>query len=383
MDQQNDLTLGQYLKEAREKANFTIEKFSLKTRINANILRNLENEDFKSLPNLAYLKGFVLNYVKMFSLDEAEAIKKLQDSYVKKTGESLPSHGNKQQVKVSSKKMEEPDEVINNSENIIDTTKSFVPYLLGLILIAVCVGGYQVVSKMINKEARKHKDEVAQLPIESSQENNSTEEPVIEEAPQEIDEVKVETPPTPEPPVEVKKEVIPATKIEKKAEVKAKKDGKRNFPTVEFKSIPTELYTIKKDAPENKDDSLMPRSYKAKMNPELQNLYVHALDGETWLSYKVDDENIQNEFVRQGKALFLQGKVIRMFFGNINVTKIFLNNNFIDAYSTSGVKTVVFPEEQASNFKRPLFLRSSQGELYTSEEYMEKMKEEESSVGNP
>src|SRR5690606_21541346 len=189
--------------------------------------------------------------------------------------------------------------------------------------------------------------------------------------PEKVEEAPVVTPPKPKP------------EPEKKVETKTSKGNKRNFPTIEFKSIPTKLYTLKPEAPENKDDSLMPRSYKAKLDPEQQNLYIHALTGETWVSYKVDDEPIQNEFIREGKALFLQGKVVRMFFGNINVTKIFLNNTLIDAPSNSGVKTIVFPQSAASNFQRPLFPRSANGVLYTSEEYKEKMKNEEQKIGNP
>lgn len=382
MDQQNELTFGQYLKNAREKSNFTIEKFALKTRINANILKSLENEDYKSLPSPAYLKGFILNYVKMFALDESEVFQKLQESYLAKTGTPFPSlyQATKHQVKTPHRIQEEPSEVINNSENIIDATKSFVPYVIGVLLIVAAIVGYQVVSKMINKEARGY-SESEMVQTEASESSEDSPEAVVDdsldspavavEEKKEVKEVK-----------EVKTETAVIPPVEKKTEAKTNK-SKRNFPSIEFKALPTNLYTIKKNAPENQDNSLMPESYKAKLNPELQNLYIHALGGETWLSYKVDDEEIQNEFIREGKALFLQGKIVRMFFGNVNVTKIFLNNELVDAPSKSGVKTVVFPKEKAPQFFRPLFPHSTQGEVFTSEEYMKRMQEEEGRISNP
>jgi len=385
MDQENELSLGEYLKRSREQANFSIEKLSLKTRINGNILKSLEADDFKNLPNPAYLKGFVLSYVKMFSLDEATAIKKLESSYQEKTGIPYPSLSSTKTATPALKKTnKDTDELLNKSESIIDTTKSFMPFIIGAIIIAASFGGYKVVSNMINQEAKSHKEsdivegeDTVDIQEDVEQITDSPDEASIQPEsepgpePEKVEEAPVVTPPKPKP------------EPEKKVETKTSKGNKRNFPTVEFKSIPTKLYTLKPDAPENKDDSLMPRSYKAKLDPEQQNIYIHALNGETWVSYKVDDEPIQNEFIREGKALFLQGKVIRMFFGNINVTKIFLNNTFIDAPSSSGVKTIVFPQSAASNFQRPLFPRSANGVLYTSEEYMEKMKNEEQKIGNP
>src|SRR5690606_22167420 len=157
MDQENELSLGEYLKRSIEQANFSIEKLSLKTRINGNILKSLEADDFKNLPNPAYLKGFVLSYVKMFSLDEASAIKKLESSYQEKTGIPYPSLSSTKTATPALKKTnKDTDELLNKSESIIDTTKSFMPFIIGAIIIAASFGGYKVVSNMINQEAKSH-----------------------------------------------------------------------------------------------------------------------------------------------------------------------------------------------------------------------------------
>ena len=396
MDQENESTLGEYLKKSREEANFSIEKLSLKTRINANILKSLEAEDFKNLPSPAYLKGFVLSYVKMFSLNDTEAIKKLEQSYLARTNQKFPSlnHAPTASKKSSQKtKNTDTDELFNKSETILDTTKQFMPFIIGIIVIVASFAGYKIVSTMINQEAQTRKSiEATQDHYDGPEDDQAV---VMEgpEAPQQnveedsptIDEKIIETPPPTVPSV-VKEASQPTPKkdeVVKKKTSKSEQGKKRDFPSIDFKPLSKNLYSLMPNAPENKDDSLMPRSYKAKLNPELQNVYINALGGETWVSYKVDEEPIQNEFIREGKALFLQGKEIRMFFGNVNVTKFFLNNTFIDAPSKTGVKSIVFPESLAPKFQRPLFPRSASGELFTAEEYIQKMNEEEQKIGSP
>lgn len=394
MDQENEVSLGEYLRESREKNNYSVEKLSLKTRISPSVIKSLESEEFNSLPSPAYLKGFITTYVKVFSLDESTALKKLADTYEKKTGNTFPALNHARKYEATKRdRLEEPSEVINNSENIFDTIKPMIPYVIGVFVIASGFGIYKLASNQINNEAKSYKENNHIDDTSSDGPHN------IESSADELVSTPVsssETPVTAPPATSVTpmtSEIKPETKsiakteetkpTEKKEERSSLKNEKRLFPHIDFKPIIGPLYTPKPDATENKDESLMPNSYKAKMDSARQNLYVNAASGETWVSYKVDGEPIQNEFIREGKALFLQGEEIRMFFGNINVTKIFLNNTYIDGYTKTGVKTLIFPQENAPKYLRPLFPKSANGEYFTAEEYREKMKEEESKTGNP
>lgn len=395
MDQENEVSLGEYLRESREKNNYSIEKLSLKTRISPSVIKSLESEEFESLPSPAYLKGFVTTYVKVFSLDESTAFKKLMDTYEKKTGNSFPSLNHARKYEATKRdRLEEPNEVINNSTNIFDTIKPMIPYIIGVFVVASGFGIYKLASHQINNEAKSYKEN-NNIDDETSHESTETSSPATDltsQNPSPSSSSAPETPATSEVLMtpEVKPEAKPVVKTEeakpkeKKEENSSVKTEKRLFPHIDFKPIIGPLYTPKPDAAENKDESLMPGSYKAKMDSTRQNLYVNAASGETWVSYKVDEEPIQNEFIREGKALFLQGDEIRMFFGNINVTKIFLNNTYIDGYTKTGVKTLIFPQENAPKYLRPLFPKSANGEYFTAEEYREKMKEEEKNkAGNP
>ncbi|WP_295157319.1 helix-turn-helix domain-containing protein [uncultured Brachyspira sp.] len=62
-------TIGQILKNAREKKGLTIEELEAATRIVAKFIKALENEEFDVLPGEIYVKGFIKNLSDKLSLD--------------------------------------------------------------------------------------------------------------------------------------------------------------------------------------------------------------------------------------------------------------------------------------------------------------------------
>jgi hypothetical protein len=131
------------------------------------------------------------------------------------------------------------------------------------------------------------------------------------------------------------------------------------------------------DAPENSDETLLPKQIKDSMNSDLQNLYIRAVEGNTWLSYKIDNNPIESVIINKGNDLLLQGTEIRIFLGNVNVTRIFYNNYLIETPTKSGVKSLVFPEESNPKYQLPLFPKAKDDILYTAEEYIKRMQMEE------
>ena len=134
---------------------------------------------------------------------------------------------------------------------------------------------------------------------------------------------------------------------------------------------------MKTDAPENENPEILPEKIKASVNPSLQNVYIRAVDGNTWISYKIDNNPISSVIINKDNDLFLQGGEIRLFLGNVNVTRIFYNNYLIETPTKSGVKSLVFPEENNEKYFMPLFPKAKDDILYTAEEYMKRMKMEE------
>lgn len=364
--------LGEYLKQKRTDKNYSLEKLSQKTKISINILKSLEANDFDHLPSAAYIKGFVTNYVKVLGLPMDEAINKMEYTYLNVLGKPFPAlNHTKTMSSRSSQKTPmadgpSPHEVIESSDSIITNTKSVIPVAILAVVILVFIGGYKLISSVVENEVHGRKTTDLGPKIESSSAlvNEPKEEPVVQ-TPTETAEAKVSE--SEASPVEEKKdepkEIAPAFE--------------RNFPVVDFKKIRGKLFTVKTDAPENDDTSLLPETFKEAMNPNLQNVYIRALDGNTWLSYKIDAQPIESVIINKGSDLFLQGNEIRVFLGNVNVTRIFYNNYLIDTPTRSGVKSLVFPEESNTKFMLPLFPKANDDILYTSEEYMKRMKLEE------
>ena len=367
--------LGDYLKQKRIDKNYSLEKLSQKTKISVNILKGLEANDFEHLPSAAYIKGFVVNYVKILGIPQDEAITKMEYTYLNVLGKPFPAlnHTKSMSLDTQAKKDEietpSPHEIITNSDSIIKNTKSMLPLVIFGVVILIFVGGYKIISTVVENETNGQKEKDLGPKIESS--SSLINEPVVAK-PVVVEEKTTQT----EPEKSVKEEPKEVVKVETKPEP----SFERNFPPVDFRKVGGRLFTVKTDAAENDDRNLLPQPIKDSMNAELQNVYVRAVDGNTWLSYKIDNNPIESVIITQDKDLFLQGNEIRMFLGNVNVTKIFYNNYLIDAPTKTGVKSLIFPEESNSKFQLPLFPKAKDDIFYTSEEYTKRMNLEEEEI---
>lgn len=368
--------LGEYLKQKRLDKNYTLEKLSQKTKISVNILKSLEANDYDHLPSAAYIKGFVQSYVKVLGIPQDEAINKMEYTYLNVLGKPFPALNHTKlmatptsaQPAVGKSPNEEtptPHEVIESGDSIIDNTKSILPIIIFGVVILVFVGGYKLISSVVESEVSDHQEKDLGPKIESS--SALVKQP--EKAP--------EQPKAEQPAATATTEATAAATEEKKEEVKPVQDFPRNFPTMEFKKVRGKLFSVKTDAPENEDTAILPQQIKDSMNSDMQNIYIRAVAGNTWLSYKIDNNPIESVIINQGSDLFLQGAEIRIFLGNVNVTKIFYNNYLVEAPTKTGVKSLIFPEESNAKFQLPLFPKAKDDILYTAEDYIKRMKLEE------
>jgi cytoskeleton protein RodZ len=366
--------LGDYLKQKRLDKNFSLEKLSQKTKISVNILKALEANDYDHLPSAAYIKGFVTSYVKVLGSPLDEAISKMEYTYLNILGKSFP-HLNHTKGMVSKSVMpgreaaaapeeQSPHELIESSDSIMENTKSALPVVILVCVILVFIGGYKLISSVVENEVNGSKTTDLGPKIESSS-------ALVKQPEKPVEAPKVEAATDAAKPAE-------ATAVEApKEEVKPVVELERNFPTVDFKKVKGKLFQVKSDAPENNDQTILPQTIKDATNSNLQNLYIRATDGNTWVSYKIDNSPIESVIISKGSDLFLQGSEIRLFLGNVNVTKIFYNNYLIETPTKSGVKSLVFPEEHNSKFMLPLFPKAKDDILYTAEDYIKRMNLEE------
>lgn len=395
MEQENGTTgsegkefglLGEYLKEKRTEKNYSLEKLSQKTKISINILKSLEANDYDHLPSAAYIKGFVTSYVKVLGIPMDEAINKMEYTYLNVLGKPFPALNHTKSMPTSvastqaplrdfSAKGREsevssqptPHEVIENSDSLIENTKSVLPIAIFAVIILAFVGGYKMISSVVESEVSDQKTKDLGPKIESSSAlvNN----PVKKAEPPKVEAAAPAT-------TEAATAATPVEEV-KPEEEKPLPDFPRNFPPVDFKKVKGKLFTVKTDAPENSNPEILPEKIRASVNPALQNVYVRAVDGNTWISYKIDANPIASVIISKGNDLFLQGEEIRLFLGNVNVTNIFYNNYLIETPNKAGVKSLIFPEESNEKYLMPLFPKAKDDILYTAEDYMKRMKLEE------
>src|SRR5690606_3031560 len=206
-----------------------------------------------------------------------------------------------------------PHEVIENGGNLIESTKSIFPVLILGVILLVCFGAYKIISTVVSDEVGKNKTKIHGPRIETSAALVKTEPqgPVPVSSPAETSESP-----------EASSEKEPVEEVKETPVEKPKPEIVRNFPTIKFYKVRSELFKENEEKTEELA-SLLPKEIREAASSSPQNVYIKAMDGNTWLSYKIDTNPIMSVIINQGKDLFLQGNEIRVFLGNVNVTRIF------------------------------------------------------------
>lgn len=386
--------IGDYLKARREESKLSIEKVSQKTKINLNILRALEANNFQALPSPAYIKGFVMSYARVVGLTPDDVIHKLEYSYLTIMGKPFPAlnhtryfaqaepepeaSANNQETPVKKKVSDDPAKVLEQEKRSQERQKVVVPTVVFVGVCIVFIGLYQLVTKTIDSETNDQSTKPYGPTFVPSSELLDINKPVAEKK----EETQVKSEETPPPATSVSSPENKTPETPAAAPAQTTQPVRRNFPHKDFRKITVRLFAVIPDAPENQDEDVLPDRIKDAYNKEMENIFVTATDGNTWLSYKIDQSPIESVILEKGKNLFLQGKEVLMFLGNSKVTKIFYQNRLIDAPTKTGFKSLIFPESQASKHMLPLFPKAADDILYTAEEYQRRMKIEEEELGS-
>ncbi len=67
-------TVGTILRGWRQQRDLSVEEISDRTRIRSDLLRQLENDDFESLPAAVYVTGYIRGYARALNFDPAPAL---------------------------------------------------------------------------------------------------------------------------------------------------------------------------------------------------------------------------------------------------------------------------------------------------------------------
>lgn len=84
MTTQGNMTLGEYLRQEREKRGLTIEQVASATKINIRLLHSLEADQYSELPAKPFIRGFVTSYARFIGLDPKEILISFDDFIDKK-----------------------------------------------------------------------------------------------------------------------------------------------------------------------------------------------------------------------------------------------------------------------------------------------------------
>jgi len=65
------MSVGRTLREARERLGLSLDEVSNRIKFSQKQIEALESDDFKSLPESAFLRGFIRSYARLLELDAA------------------------------------------------------------------------------------------------------------------------------------------------------------------------------------------------------------------------------------------------------------------------------------------------------------------------
>jgi cytoskeletal protein RodZ len=377
--------VGQLLKEARESKKLSIEDVAKKTKINLNLLKHLEANRLDKLPNITYVRGFVKNYSKLVGVNQQVALESLKFTYGE-SAEEQPVPTTEETNNIEEKQRR--DENTELQDNIKSIVSSFInkKALYGIAALVVLI----IVGKSIGAFFTQLSDEQVKI-VKEEQPINTESDSVDNEATDQDSQLGDEDIAR----IEVEKELLIDEKVNKEAQAKAraeqekqrlldeeekklneleeqriaqveaakkkakeelktqKLDGK--YPKVNFYPAPKDMYTIVADSDEAKDEEIFPTRFKKAMEDGTENVYIKAQDGDSWVSYQSDEDDIKRFVLKQGRSVIIKGQKILLFMGNVTASKIFYNGKLLEVKTTSGVKSMIFPERLAADYQLPLF----------------------------
>ena len=77
-EKNDNASIGSQLSVARLRHGWTVEEAAARTRLHANVIRNLEADRFDKLPSLAYIRGFLRIYSRELGLDPKAILREFQ-----------------------------------------------------------------------------------------------------------------------------------------------------------------------------------------------------------------------------------------------------------------------------------------------------------------
>ena len=353
VDVDETMTIGRLLKMKREEKNLSLKVISQQTKIHIGLLENLEADQFDKLPSKTYVRGFIKSTSKILNMDQEFALHLLDIAYAKNDSKSSYSSDNKEiRTETARNTLSTIAATPMNGAKLMNSTS--VVYLVKTAAVIIVIGavGYNVknyIDKMPTETEVKLPEVLTTLHKKKEPSPKAVIEPVVTE-------------PVIEEPIQVN--LIPDKNL--------KTDVTVNDINLKTISIGEKQFIEDKSLSEEALKELLPERYRVQAVKGVETVFINAAEGESWLTYKVDDNDIKKYVLRQGRTLFLKGSLIRLFMGNTHSLRVFHNNKLINLNATnkSGVKNLVIPEELKTKYLAPLFVFKEDGSAVTSDDFL-------------
>lgn len=353
----SDLTIGQLIRNKRESKGLSLKVISQQTKIHIGLLEHLENDNYSKLPSKTYIRGFVKSTAKILGINQEEALAILETSYNSKAPKKDTKiyHAPPPENSLADKYSNNPSISFDSIKSVVITYAS-TGLKFGAVFALIAVVGFNLKNYIKNSG----KDSGMKLPVVLTtmhQKSKPAPKPV---AP------KTEVKPTEQTPIQVnliqenKKEAA----LQEKAEVVVNDVKLKATPSLE------KQFNLAANVSNDKMDEYLPKRFRFPVTKGQESVFINAIDGDSWITYKVDDKEIKKYVLRQGRTVFMRGANIRLFIGNTNNVKVFYNNQLLEINAKSGMKNIVFPEEIKSKYMSPLFVFQKDGTVVTSDEFI-------------
>jgi cytoskeletal protein RodZ len=346
------MTIGRLIKNKREERGLSLKTISQQTKIHIGLLENLEADRLDKLPSKTYVRGFIKSTAKILGLDQEFALHLLDLAYDKK------NENNKSPITPVSNKEMRTETARNTLSSIastpIESVKSVTSdsflFLVKSAVVVLIVGivGFNI-KNFMDKSSDDSEIKLPEVLTTLPRKNSAPPKP------------KVVVPPT---------EVIPAAPIAVNLiqDKNQKVDMVVNDINLKAISLGDKQFVENTQMSPVQVNELFPEKFRIASTKEAETLFINASEGDSWLTYKVDDKEIKKYVLRRGRTLFLRGAVIRLFIGNTKSLSIFYNKKPVILNASN--KNIVLPEELKTKFMAPLFVFLDDGTAVTSDEYL-------------
>lgn len=355
-------TIGELFKSKRISKDLNLKVISQQTKIHIGLLEALEEDRLDKLPSKTYVRGFVKACSKILSYDQENALLLLDKTY----DEKMPKK--EERVYHAPASNNKIDRNINKKGifNGLDIKNIFLTYSLsifkyGLLLTIIIFVGINFKSYLQNSEdSAKNKFSVLVTSLQHRPKKK-----VVEKKPENKTEIKSEEP--------IKINLISDAKI---APNQSLATPNKEIIVKDVKLSPAEnkplISQFQKETGLSKDemDVYLPSRFRVAPPKGEEILFVNATDGDSWITYKIDNRDIQKFVLRQGRTVFMRGKNIRVFIGNTKNVKLFHNNQHVSLTEKKGSTNIVLPEDLKSKYMTPLFIFQKDGSAVTSDEFV-------------